>query len=269
MGLFAFAFLLGTVTIYFFAAPAPFIFLLSALLVIFISAIFWRYRIARLISGVAAGFFWVMLVSRHQLSEKIPSSWQRQPITLCGEVISLPQRYQHYSRFLFRTAVGRRLLLLRWYGYRRIVTGDQWQLQLRIHTPVSRGNPAGFDNRRYLFFRGVAAEGYVMNSRDNRLLKRHKGWQINALRAGLAEKMMAQFSRQPLAVMLPALTVGDRHQFSDQQWQVLKKTGTAHLMAISGLHIGLVAGLVFISIKKIWALLPGLPLYLPAPLAAA
>ncbi len=269
MGIFVFSFLLGTVTIYFFTAPAPWFLLLAVLMVILISMLCCRYRIARLLSGMLLGFFSVMLASRHQLSERIPLPWQQQAVTLRGQVIAVPQRYQHYSRFLFRTHVGKQRLLLRWYGQRHIEAGDQWQLRLRIHPPINRGNPAEFDKRRYFFFHGIAAEGYVVNSRVNQLLTRHQGWRMSAIRARLAAKMVAQFKQQPLAVMLPALTVGDRHQFSDQQWQVLKQTGTAHLMAISGLHIGLVAGLVFISVKKIWVLLPRLPLYLPAPLAAA
>ena len=52
---------------------------------------------------------------------------------------------------------------------------------------------------------------------------------------------------------MKALTIGDRHDISQSQWQVFRLTGTSHLIAISGLHIGLVAGLVYFIVLKCWA----------------
>ncbi len=56
---------------------------------------------------------------------------------------------------------------------------------------------------------------------------------------------------------------------TDTQWALLQKTGTSHLLAISGLHVGLVSGLIFFLTRFIWALIPRVPLYLPAPFIAA
>lgn len=50
---------------------------------------------------------------------------------------------------------------------------------------------------------------------------------------------------------MQALTIGHKSNISTRQWQVLRNTGTSHLMAISGLHIGLVAGLVFFLVRKL------------------
>jgi competence protein ComEC len=55
---------------------------------------------------------------------------------------------------------------------------------------------------------------------------------------------------------------------SADQWRVLQRTGTSHLLAISGLHVGLVAGLVFFIARKGWSLL-GRPQRWPAPRFAA
>ncbi|MCK5667115.1 MAG: DNA internalization-related competence protein ComEC/Rec2, partial [Thiotrichaceae bacterium] len=56
--------------------------------------------------------------------------------------------------------------------------------------------------------------------------------------------------------LIKALTLGDKSQISTQQWNVLSKSGTNHLMAISGLHIGLVAGIVYWLVFQCWLRVP-------------
>ena len=57
----------------------------------------------------------------------------------------------------------------------------------------------------------------------------------------LAQQDISSASR----ALIKALTLGDKSAISPQQWLVLSKSGTTHLMAISGLHIGLVAGIIY------------------------
>jgi competence protein ComEC len=57
--------------------------------------------------------------------------------------------------------------------------------------------------------------------------------------------------------LLTALALGERFGFDDRHWEVLRRTGTSHLMAISGLHIGLVAAFSFFLLRRIWLRLPG------------
>ena len=71
-----------------------------------------------------------------------------------------------------------------------------------------------------------------------------------------------------MRALLRALGVGDRSAMSTAQWRVLQKTGTSHLLAISGLHVGMVAGLVFFITRQGWSLL-GDPQRWPAPRVAA
>ncbi len=71
------------------------------------------------------------------------------------------------------------------------------------------------------------------------------------------------------AGLISALAVGTRHRLGDHAWQVLAATGLSHLVAISGLHIGLVGGFGFLAVKKLLRhiVIPG-PLQ-PVDIAAA
>ncbi|WP_255210982.1 ComEC/Rec2 family competence protein, partial [Methylogaea oryzae] len=69
-------------------------------------------------------------------------------------------------------------------------------------------------------------------------------------RQRLADNVDAVLSGKPFAGMVRALVMGDESGISQAQWRVLRATGTAHLVAISGSHIGLVAGLVFWLVSK-------------------
>ena len=51
--------------------------------------------------------------------------------------------------------------------------------------------------------------------------------------------------------LIKALAIGDKSSISNQQWRVLTSTGTSHLMAISGLHIGLAAFFTYLLIRRL------------------
>ena len=58
------------------------------------------------------------------------------------------------------------------------------------------------------------------------------------------------------AALQVALSIGERFGFEDAHWRTLQRTGTSHLVAISGLHVGLVAGLVFLLVRWIALRMP-------------
>lgn len=66
-----------------------------------------------------------------------------------------------------------------------------------------------------------------------------------------------------------ALALGDTRALDDADWQVLRANGLTHLIAISGFHVGLVAGGFALFARGLWWLWPGLARRWPAPLPAA
>ncbi|MDD1617475.1 MAG: competence protein ComEC, partial [Methylococcaceae bacterium NSP1-2] len=57
----------------------------------------------------------------------------------------------------------------------------------------------------------------------------------------------------PSLGLIKALTIGDGSVITQDQWEVFRKTGTTHLVVISGSHIGLIAGLFYFLTLKLWA----------------
>ena len=54
------------------------------------------------------------------------------------------------------------------------------------------------------------------------------------------------------SAVIKALVLGERGQMDSRRWQVLTQTGTNHLLAISGLHVGIVSGFVFFITLFLW-----------------
>ncbi len=143
-----------------------------------------------------------------------------------------------------------RRLRLSWYGGPPVHAGEIWRLTVRLKSPRGFHNPGGFDYERWLFAHGIGATGYVRRSDGNRLLEPPRG--IDALRGRLAAAIARSLDDSSLSGLVRALALGARDGISPGQWQVLRRTGTAHLVAISGLHIGLVAGLLLWTGRRLW-----------------
>ena len=137
---------------------------------------------------------------------------------------------------------------------------------MRLKRPNGRHNPSGPDAELSALRRGICATGYV-RTRDvspKRLeASRLLGWTGFRQQLSLRiQQHLVGFSSQGI---ITALVTGSRAGISYEQKKVLQNTGTAHLVAISGLHIGLLAGLGYLLGGYSKKLIPGLyPFFKPA-----
>ncbi|HFC54351.1 MAG TPA: DNA internalization-related competence protein ComEC/Rec2, partial [Gammaproteobacteria bacterium] len=92
---------------------------------------------------------------------------------------------------------------------------------------------------------------------------------VDRLRTRLRRLIAGQIGDHPFSGLVTALAIGERGSIPNRQWDTLAATGTSHLMAISGLHIGLIAGLAFFLGRYLWTLCGRAALIVPAPQAAA
>ena len=119
--------------------------------------------------------------------------------------------------------------------------GDIWQFELRLRRPRGSRNPGTFDYETWLFRERVGATGYVVPGKRNRLQAVDSALPIDKFRQRLVGRIDRAVSDDSTASLLIAIITGARHRISKEQWQRFAMTGTSHLMAISGLHVGLAA----------------------------
>lgn len=117
----------------------------------------------------------------------------------------------------------------------RLRSGDRVELVARLRSPRGLLNPDAFDIERRYLTQGVDARGYVRELIS--IQSEGSSW-----RQWLHDRLQTEFEPS-VAATLVAVVLGVRHHLSDDQWQGLRVTGTAHLMVVSGLHIAVCGGL--------------------------
>ncbi len=237
-------------------------------------------RAAWLACVVACGGLWAYADACRTLCAPFPAELVGRTLVAEGRIASLPEARGYAHRFLFRVETLRidgsllgfkGLVRLSWYrDPPPLRAGERWRLRLRLKPVHGFVNPGGFDYERWLFQQGIAATGHVTQAAAAELLDARAGsrW-LDRWRQQLRDRLAALLPAGPAAALVPALVLGDRGGLMPEQWDVLTRTGTSHLIAISGLHVGLVAGAVFLVVRRAWAWLPGLALRTAAPRAAA
>ena len=133
--------------------------------------------------------------------------------------------------------------------------GDIWQLELRLHRPRGNSNPGAFDYESWLLTERIGATGYVVNGSRNHLLRSTRLSGIERLRQHVVDRMTTLIPDSRHAATLAAISVGARHLITPEQWARYSRSGTSHLMAISGLHVGLAAAGGYILASVIGGLL--------------
>ncbi len=238
----------------------------------------WRPR-WRPVLALGAGFLWALGHALWFAPQPLAPALEGRDLILEGRLLGLPEVSERRTRFRFQ--VERALLegadtglrgrvRLSWYrNAPRLAADSRWRLQVRLKRPHGFLNPGGFDYEGWLYRQGLGATGYVRPSTENRLLEPAPLWSLDRWRQRLGQALDQALAGRPQAGLVRALALGDRSSLSSDQWEAFTLTGTNHLIAISGLHIGIVAGLCFVLGRRLWSLVPRLPLLLAAPRAAA
>ena len=251
-----------------------------AMLVLPVSVAAWRYRRLWPILIVTLGFLWAWLNAALILQRQFPTALEGQDVVVEGVIASLPEKDIRRAHFEFvATKLNQgtvafpepgRIALNWYYPDAKLRVGDAWRLHVRLKRPHGLRNPGGFDYEAWLFRHRIRATGYVRDAADNRLLSSH-AWEqpVNRLRQELAQGISAALGEREFAGIIRALAVGDRAAITHGQWQTLIATGTNHLVAISGLHVGMIAGIAFFLMRGLWSRVPRLCLRCPAPKAGA
>ena len=112
-----------------------------------------------------------------------------------------------------------------------------WQAEISLRPLSARLNFGGFDRQQWYFSKGIMAVGTVKSA--------VKIADISSLRAEKLQQVKKQTEGLSLQGLLIALAFGERAWLDKTTWSIYQQTNTAHLIAISGLHIGLAMGIGF------------------------
>lgn len=191
------------------------------------------------------GFSWACAQAQWALNDRLPMSLDGETRWVEGRVVGLPQNNEAVVRFELADARSRhgklpQLIRLAWYDGPPVHSGERWRLAIKLKRPAGLLNPHAFDYDAWLLAQRIGATGTVKDG--ERLMETRWAW-----RDGIRQRLQS-VDAQGRSGALTALVLGDGAGLSREDWQVLQDTGTVHLLVISGQHIGLLAGLVYLLI---------------------
>lgn len=188
------------------------------------------------------GLSWASVSAHWALADRLAPALDGQTRWVEGRVVGLPQEAGSVVRFELAGATARKarlpkLMRLAWHDGPPVRSGERWRLAVKLKRPSGLLNPHAFDYDAWLLAQRIGATGTVKDGQ--RLAPAHGAWR-DSLR-----QRLAQVDAQGRNAALTALVLGDGAGLGSSDWQVLRDTGTVHLLVISGQHIGLLAGLVY------------------------
>ncbi len=206
------------------------------------------------------GLIWASVAQHVQFSRQLSERLIRQDVLIEGFVLGVPQSDKRRARFDLRVTnsvpehvLSKGRVKLNWYNLERppVQTGDHWRFTVRLKPPSGLGNAGGFDFGRWLFHEGVVATGYVRDSPSPVLVSRHP-LKLDGIRTRIAKRIASLPSANEYVAVVQGLSIGIKNELPAEHLELLRNSGTAHLLAISGLHIGLVSGWVFYLSGFVW-----------------
>ncbi|MEO1139245.1 MAG: ComEC/Rec2 family competence protein [Pseudomonadota bacterium] len=140
--------------------------------------------------------------------------------------------------------------------------GDTIILTAHLSPPGGPVEPGGFDFQRHAWFKGLGAVGYTRTP-VLRLAPPERGQWLFKARMALSARVQSILPGESGA-FAAAIMTGDRSGIGQETLRALRVSNLAHLLAISGLHMGLLAGFVFGSLRVGFALVPRIGLRVTA-----
>jgi len=217
------------------------------------------------------GQLWGVANGQKLLASQLSHKWDKKQFIVVGDIVGLVDTQAHRSRFQLEVSsilpaqlnsatsshnhLRLNKLLLSWYGDQQgiplLKAGDSWQFVVKLRRPRGLLNPGGFDYEAWLIENGFSATGYIVRSSLNQPAIKSLclfGCQFRRTISRVRDQLRTAIYNTELSprnqAFITALTVGDKGNLR-HWWDDLTRFGIVHLMVISGLHIGLMAGFGF------------------------
>jgi len=191
-------------------------------------------------------------------------------VEIFGRVVDLPDRRQRATNLVLslrylkqdgrKTLLTGRILVRVSDTAKHFSFGDFLRFTGRLEKPHVARNPGSFDYRQHLLNRGIYGVAYVAKDRHVRVYPDPRGADFfNRLVIPLREYILATF-RQYLpgisGTLLAGYLIGETRDMPDWLYEAYRRSGTLHLLAVSGSNVWLVLGLFWLVFR--WLHLPRL-----------
>ncbi|MDC0662013.1 DNA internalization-related competence protein ComEC/Rec2 [Marinobacter sp. SS21] len=218
-------------------------------------------------AALIGGLGWAALAAGDRLERSLPVDLEGRLLKVEGYLCDIPSPGV-YNSVRFSLCVERwlsldgsvadrsrlpRKLRLAWYGEEAtLMLPHRMQAQVVLKRPHGSVNPVGFRYESWLFRHNYRATGTLRQIDIVADTTCAPECQYHRMRNTLAHRLHATLMAADHHPLAEALMIGYRGWLTPDHWRVFKDTGTIHLVAISGLHLGLIA--VFVGIAVRWVL---------------
>ncbi len=220
---------------------------------VLLTAIHLKFKSVKPLIWLSAGLLYALLFCHIQLQQQLPSPTTKD---IHVRIDGLPKFTSNKVSFIGTdTVTGHRYLLNHYLTSSRPIINYQtnaiYNITANLKPPHGMANGVGFDREKWLFRHGIDGIGSITAVQIDKQKPNH-GLSIDPWRSWFSNEINQHFTDPPVNALIHALSIGDKSHFDQQSRLMFQNTGTAHLIAISGLHIGMVAmfgwlvgGLVF------------------------
>ena len=257
---------------------------LVVLLEVVLFLMFWRrfdagqMLILACVLTVLAGFSYMMLYTTYQ-GKRVQLIKEDETLYLTGRVARVEQTAQNKVRLWLDNVSDFEKSRQ---GIYRIVAANKTDIQAgacvetvaSVMRPSAPLKPGGFMFDRQAFYQGIAAVGYAISTvyetdcaQTPGLMARARAF-LNRIRKNITFEI-AEILPKDEAAVASAVLVGDKNMLTPALYEAYRGAGLAHFLAISGLHIGLIAGLAFFAVRLVFALVPPLTLRYDSKIAGS
>lgn len=216
----------------------------------------------------ALGHAWLVSSMHFPKSQVVPH------VRLTGVVSSIPNHTAQSLQFEFKVTSlngnpAKANIMLRCYrACPHVSLGEVWSVETKLRKPKNFGNPGSFDLVSLYKAKHIDWLGTV-DAKHMTYIKSTRGFTTQRLRKTLLDKIDARPFTPETKDTIKALTLGLSGAIEADKWALFRRTGTTHLMVISGAHVGFLTGLIFGCVKWIWVRCRAWAVYMPAQRVAA
>ncbi|NMT63924.1 DNA internalization-related competence protein ComEC/Rec2 [Marinobacter orientalis] len=251
----------GVILLYSLAVLPPLPWLMSAMVVPFVTLMATAQPVSRtvavLVAGGLAGMLWSAWQADMRQQSMLPTGLEGELLEVSGYVCDVPSSGSFSSvRFAFcvdqwhlpwrpelpePTSLPQKIRLA-WYGEAATTSiPHRLRLEVVLKRPHGSVNPVGFRYESWLYRKGFGATGTIRDLVADSSVDCSSGCHYHRWRNGLVAAASERLARARHFPLIASLMIGYRGHMEPRHWDVLKATGTIHLVAISGLHLGLIA----------------------------